>query len=105
MRISDIRCARIGRSPVLRILTDEGIDGFAEIEFSKPYVAATLGVYRPLLLGADPMEVERCKLRIRQHGRVHAVGRRRLGHRDRPVGRGGQGSRRPRTPVAGRQGA
>ncbi|MFE2943970.1 mandelate racemase/muconate lactonizing enzyme family protein [Streptomyces sp. NPDC059255] len=68
MRITDIRCARIGRSPVIRILTDEGIDGFAEIEYSKPYVAATLGVYRPLLLGADPTEVERCMLRIRRMG-------------------------------------
>ncbi|WP_308798539.1 mandelate racemase/muconate lactonizing enzyme family protein [Agromyces silvae] len=68
MRIVDIRCARIGRSPIIRVLTDEGIDGFAEIEYSKPYVADTLPVYRRLLLGADPTEVERCMLRIRRMG-------------------------------------
>jgi L-alanine-DL-glutamate epimerase-like enolase superfamily enzyme len=68
MRIIDIRCARIGRSPVLRVLTDEGIDGFAEIEFSKPYVAKTLDLYRPLLIGLDPTEVERCMMRIKRMG-------------------------------------
>ncbi|MEV7914072.1 mandelate racemase/muconate lactonizing enzyme family protein [Streptomyces griseus] len=68
MKITDIRCARIGRSPVLRVLTDEGIDGFAEIEHSKPYVTSTLAVYRQLLLGADPTEIERCMLRIRRMG-------------------------------------
>ncbi|GAB2883136.1 mandelate racemase/muconate lactonizing enzyme family protein [Streptomyces mayteni] len=69
MKITDIRCARIGRSPIVRILTDEGVDGFAEIEFSKPLaVSRTLDMYRPLLLGADPTEVERCMLRIRRMG-------------------------------------
>ncbi|RII95571.1 mandelate racemase/muconate lactonizing enzyme family protein [Clavibacter michiganensis] len=68
MRITDIRCALIGHSPIVRIVTDEGIDGFAEIEYSKPYVASTLGVYRPLLIGADPTEVERCMMRIRRMG-------------------------------------
>jgi L-alanine-DL-glutamate epimerase-like enolase superfamily enzyme len=68
MKIIDIRCARIGRSPILRVLTDEGIDGFAEIEYSKPYVTSTLEVYRQLLIGCDPTEVERCMLRIRRMG-------------------------------------
>lgn len=69
MRIVDIRCARIGRSPIVRVLTDEGIDGFAEIEFSKPRaVAASLDMYRSLLIGADPTEVERCMIRIRRLG-------------------------------------
>ncbi|WP_220795353.1 mandelate racemase/muconate lactonizing enzyme family protein [Streptomyces shenzhenensis] len=53
---------------MIRVLTDEGIDGFAEIEHSKAYVAHTLDVYRPLLLGADPTQVERCMLRIRRMG-------------------------------------
>jgi len=68
MRITDIRVARIGRSPVLRLVTDEGLDGFAEIEHSKPYVTSTLGVYRAVLLGCDPTEVERCMMRIRRMG-------------------------------------
>jgi len=68
MKIIDIRVARIGRSPIVRVLTDEGIDGFAEIEFSKPYLPDMIGIYRPLLLGCDPTEVERCMLRIRRTG-------------------------------------
>lgn len=69
MRITDIRCARIGRSPIIRVLTDEHIDGFAEIEFSKPAaVARSLDMYRALLIGQDPTEVERCMIRIRRLG-------------------------------------
>ncbi|MFF7291585.1 mandelate racemase/muconate lactonizing enzyme family protein [Microbacterium sp. NPDC008134] len=69
MKITDVRCARIGRSPIIRVLTDEGIDGFAEIEFSKPRaVAGSLDMYRALLLGQDPTEVERCMMRIRRYG-------------------------------------
>ncbi|MCU1556742.1 MAG: mandelate racemase [Microbacteriaceae bacterium] len=68
MKIIDIRCARIGRSPIVRIVTDDDIEGFAEIEFSKPYVADTLALYRQLLIGHDPREVERCMMRIRRLG-------------------------------------
>lgn len=68
MKIIDVRVARIGRSPVVRVLTDERIDGFAEIEFSKSHIAGLVEVYRPLLLGCDPTEVERCMLRIRRTG-------------------------------------
>lgn len=69
MKITDVRCARIGRSPIVRVLTDEGIDGFAEIEFSKPAaVSASFGLYRSLLIGQDPTTVERCMLRIRRLG-------------------------------------
>ena len=68
MKIIDIRCALIGSSPIVRVVTDEGVDGFAEIEFSKSYVATTLPTYRRLLIGSDPREVERCMLRIRRMG-------------------------------------
>jgi L-alanine-DL-glutamate epimerase-like enolase superfamily enzyme len=69
VRITDIRCARIAGSPIVRIVTDQDIDGLAEIEFSKPVVVSqTLDIYRPLLIGADPTEVERCMLRIRRMG-------------------------------------
>lgn len=68
MKIIDIRVARLGRSPIVRVLTDERIDGFAEIEFSKPYVPEMMDICRPLLLGCDPTEVERCMLRIRRVG-------------------------------------
>lgn len=68
MKIVDIRCALIGRSPILRVVSDEGIDGFAEIEYSKPYVTSTIDIYRSLLIGCDPTEIERCMLRIRRLG-------------------------------------
>ncbi|AQU65048.1 mandelate racemase/muconate lactonizing enzyme family protein [Streptomyces niveus] len=68
MRITDIRCARIGASPVVRVVTDEGIDGFAEVEYTKANVVSTLGIPRELLIGHDPTEVERCMIRIRRLG-------------------------------------
>ena len=38
MKITDLRCAVIGDSPIVRMLTDEGIDGYGQIESSKPYI-------------------------------------------------------------------
>jgi L-alanine-DL-glutamate epimerase-like enolase superfamily enzyme len=69
MRIIDIRTARLGRSPLIRVVTDEGLDGLAEIEHSKPAsVVQTLDLYRDLLRGEDPTQVERCMMRIRRLG-------------------------------------
>ena len=68
MKIIDIRAARVGKSPIVRVVTDEGLDGLAEIESSKPYVTQTLPLYRDALLGEDPTQVERCMMRIRRMG-------------------------------------
>ncbi len=68
MRITDLRCAVIGGSPVIRIVTDEGIDGFGQIETTKPYVKPQVLYYREALLGEDPRLVERCMKRIRRRG-------------------------------------
>ncbi len=69
MRIIDIRVARVGRSPIVRVVTDDGLDGLAEIEYSKPAsVTGTLDLYRHLLIGEDPTQVERCMMRIRRLG-------------------------------------
>lgn len=38
MKITDLKCAVIGGYPVVRIVTDEGLSGYGEIEGSKPYV-------------------------------------------------------------------
>ena len=38
MKITDIKCAVIANSPVIRITTDEGITGWSQIETPKPYV-------------------------------------------------------------------
>jgi hypothetical protein len=37
VKITDIKCAVIADSPVVRIVTDEGIDGWSQIETPKPY--------------------------------------------------------------------
>ena len=38
MRIVDLKCALIGNYPVVRVVTDEGIDGFGQAESYKPYL-------------------------------------------------------------------
>jgi len=38
MKITDVKCAVLGRSPVVRIVTDAGISGFAQVETFKPYL-------------------------------------------------------------------
>ena len=38
MKIIDLKCAVIGENPVVRIITDEGISGYGEVESSKPYL-------------------------------------------------------------------
>jgi L-alanine-DL-glutamate epimerase-like enolase superfamily enzyme len=68
MKITDLRCAVIGDNPVVRITTDEGIDGLGQIENSKPYVKPQVLFYKDRVLGQDPTNVERVMLRIRRLG-------------------------------------
>jgi hypothetical protein len=51
MKITDLRCAIIGDSPVVRILTDEGIEGIGQAEDSKPYLKPHILFYKPYILG------------------------------------------------------
>jgi L-alanine-DL-glutamate epimerase-like enolase superfamily enzyme len=66
MKIVDLRCAVIGDSPIIRVVTDEGVDGFGEIESSKPYMRPVVEMYKDFLVGEDPTDVERCMLKIRR---------------------------------------
>jgi len=68
MKITDLRCTVIGQNPVVRIKTDEGIDGFAEVESSKSYLKPHVLFYRQRILGEDPTDVERVMLKIRRLG-------------------------------------
>ncbi|MBM3189913.1 MAG: mandelate racemase/muconate lactonizing enzyme family protein [Chloroflexi bacterium] len=68
MKITDLKCAVIGQNPVVRIKTDAGISGYAEVETSKSYLKPHVLFYRNLILGADPTDVERVILRIRRLG-------------------------------------
>ncbi len=68
MKITDLRCAVIGGSPVVRIITDEGIDGLGQVELTKPYLKPHILFYKPYILDEDPTNVERVMLRIRRLG-------------------------------------
>ncbi len=74
MRITDLKCAIIGDHPVVRICTDEGIDGFGQAEFYKPFLKPQILQLRESILGADPTDVERVMLRIRQRGAFKPFG-------------------------------
>ena len=66
MKITDLKCAVIGQNPVVRITTDEGIDGYGEIESTKPYLKPHVLFYRDYILGEDPTNVENVMLKIRK---------------------------------------
>jgi len=68
MKITDLKCAIIGQNPIIRILTDEGIDGYGEAENSKPYLKPHVLFYKQYLLGEDPTDVARIMGKIRRMG-------------------------------------
>ena len=68
MKITDIKCAVIASSPVIRITTDEGITGWSQIETPKPYLQPVVLQLKSWLVGQDPVNVERVMRRIRARG-------------------------------------
>lgn len=58
----------IGNYPVVRIVTDEGVDGYGPVESYKPYLKSHVLHYRDFLIGEDPTLVERVMLKIRHRG-------------------------------------
>lgn len=70
MKITDVRCAIIGDHPVIRITTDEGIDGIggAESPRNQSFFKPQIEYYRDMILGLDPTDVERVLLHIRRVG-------------------------------------
>ena len=68
MKITDMKCAVIGDNPVVRIITDEGIDGYGQAESSKPYLKPHVLYYRDKILDKDPTDVERVMSAIRRYG-------------------------------------
>ncbi|WP_320188402.1 mandelate racemase/muconate lactonizing enzyme family protein (plasmid) [Agrobacterium rosae] len=68
MKITDLKCAIIGKSPIVRIVTDEGISGFGQAETWKSYLKPHILAFRDALIGEDPTNVERVMLKIRQRG-------------------------------------
>jgi L-alanine-DL-glutamate epimerase-like enolase superfamily enzyme len=74
MKIVDLKCAIIGKNPIVRIVTDEGIVGYGEAEQYKPYLKPHVLQFREALIGEDPTDVERCMLKIRQRGAFKPYG-------------------------------
>jgi L-alanine-DL-glutamate epimerase-like enolase superfamily enzyme len=74
MKIIDLKCAIIGDSPIVRVVTDEGIDGFGQGGYTKPFLKPFILHFRDQLIGADPTNVERTMLRIRQRGSFKPYG-------------------------------
>lgn len=68
IKITDLKCAIIGRNPVVRIVTDQGISGYGEAESAKPYLKPMVLFYKDYLLGEDPTDVNRILLKIRRMG-------------------------------------
>jgi L-alanine-DL-glutamate epimerase-like enolase superfamily enzyme len=68
IKITDLRCAIIGRNPVVRIVTDQGVSGYGQAESAKPYLKPMVLFYRDYLLGEDPTDVNRVMLKIRRMG-------------------------------------
>ncbi|RLI39913.1 mandelate racemase/muconate lactonizing enzyme family protein [Candidatus Bathyarchaeota archaeon] len=68
MKITDLKCTVIGRNPVIRIVTDEDISGYAEIESNKWYIKPHVMFYKRFIIGEDPTDVARVMLKIRRLG-------------------------------------
>jgi L-alanine-DL-glutamate epimerase-like enolase superfamily enzyme len=66
--ITDLKCAVIGSSPIVRIVTNQGISGFGEAERAKSYLKPYVLFYKDYLLGEDPTDVERIMMKIRRLG-------------------------------------
>jgi L-alanine-DL-glutamate epimerase-like enolase superfamily enzyme len=68
IKITDLRCAIIGRNPVVRIVTDQGVSGYGQAESTKPYLKPMVLFYKDYILGEDPTDVQRVMLKIRRLG-------------------------------------
>ncbi|WP_446743047.1 mandelate racemase/muconate lactonizing enzyme family protein [Silvibacterium acidisoli] len=68
VKITDLKCAIIGKNPVVRIVTDQGISGYGQAESAKPYLKPMVEFYKPYLIGTDPTDVGRQMLRLRRLG-------------------------------------
>src|SRR6187455_348811 len=74
MKITDLRCAVIGKHPIVRIVTDEGLHGLGAVEFTKPYLKPWVLHFRDALIGEDPTDVERAMIKVRQRGSFKPYG-------------------------------
>jgi L-alanine-DL-glutamate epimerase-like enolase superfamily enzyme len=68
VKITDLKCTVLGENPVVRVVTDEGISGYGQVESFKPYLVPHIQFYKQFIVGLDPTDVERVMMRIRKLG-------------------------------------
>ncbi|MEM2876050.1 MAG: mandelate racemase/muconate lactonizing enzyme family protein, partial [Candidatus Bathyarchaeia archaeon] len=68
MKITNLKCAVVAQTPLVRIDTDEGISGLGQVESSKNYLKPHIMFYKRFILGEDPTNVQRVMMRIRRLG-------------------------------------
>ncbi|MEW6751108.1 MAG: mandelate racemase/muconate lactonizing enzyme family protein [Candidatus Latescibacterota bacterium] len=68
MKISDVKCACLATSTVVRITTDAGISGVGQTEYGRLHNKPQVLYLRDRILGQDPTDVERVMLHIRKLG-------------------------------------
>ena len=68
MKITDLKCTVIGQNLIVRVVTDQGIDGFGQVEPSKQYLKPHILFYKNYIIGEDPTDVERVMMKIRRLG-------------------------------------
>jgi L-alanine-DL-glutamate epimerase-like enolase superfamily enzyme len=68
VKITDLKCAIIGRNPVVRVVTDQGISGYGQAESAKAYLKPMVLFYKDYLLGEDATDVNRVMMKIRRMG-------------------------------------
>ena len=70
IKITDLKCAIIGRNPTVRIVTDQGISGYGQAESAKPYLKPMVLFYKRYLVGEDPTNVAAHHVEDSPHGRL-----------------------------------
>lgn len=68
MKITALKGAIMGDHVVLRIATDKGIDGYAQVESHKEFLNVNVPHFEQRILGCDPTNVEDVMRRIRREG-------------------------------------
>src|SRR5579863_1302467 len=74
MRITALKCAVIGKNPIVRVVTDDGTSGYAAVESFKPYLRSHVLYYEQFIIGEDPTDVERVMLKLRHRGAFKPYG-------------------------------
>ena len=68
MKLIDMKVATIGYNTLVRLITDEGLEGYGQIERNSSYTKPQLLFYQQHIAGEDPTNVERVMMKIRRLG-------------------------------------